>query len=66
MIGVKTLRDRFPDLYALPRDRFAALVPAAVKLGIKRGDFHDFSNIDLLPIEQADPQPITPLICEEE
>lgn len=41
----KALRDRFPDLYALPLDHFRALVRVAVILGVRAGDFHDYTDI---------------------
>lgn len=43
----KALRERYPDLYALPLDHFRALVRVAVILGVRAGDFKDYSQFQL-------------------
>lgn len=45
------LRERYDDLYKLPYERFRSLIAPAVRLGIERGDFHDYGTFTEPPQE---------------
>lgn len=49
-------RRKFQELYKLPENRFRLLVAEAVRMGIRCGDFHDYSTLDLESLWDTDEQ----------